>query len=107
MDVEHIMSVGARQLFELLATNVTNGLGIIDGEPDIPEEEKVNDKMCLFPGTLHTYVDCCTESSLKVCSYLAVMFWACLVIYAGVFFYLMSKNPWVRTHGFYINVFSF
>ena len=63
--------------------------------------------MCLFHGTEHTYTDCCTDSSISVCNYLAVMFFTCFVGYAGVFTYIMNKNPWIKRHGLYLNVFSF
>ena len=57
-----------------------------------PVEEPVNMTMCLFPGTIKTYTDCCTDSSMKVCNYLMVLFFCCFIIYAGIFIYIMNKK---------------
>jgi len=35
------------------------------------------------------------------------MFWVVFVAYAAIFAYIMNKNPWIRRHGLYINVFFF
>ncbi len=62
---------------------------------------------CLFKGTLNTYVDCCTDSSIKVCNYLMVMFFACFIVYLGTFIYIMNKKNWIKDQGLYVNVFTF
>jgi hypothetical protein len=36
-----------------------------------------------------------------------VMFFVCFFLYACLFGYIMNKNPWLKHHGLYINVFSF
>jgi hypothetical protein len=69
--------------------------------------DPVNMAVCLFHDTLGVYTDCCTESSIKVCNYLSVMFFASLVAYIGLFVYIMNKNPWIKHHGLYINCFCF
>lgn len=74
---------------------------------DEPKGEVIDTKMCLYPGTAETYVDCCTDSSLKVCTYLSVMFWSCFVGYAALFIYIVNKNKWIKQHGLYLNVFFF
>jgi len=48
--------------------------------------------MCLFHNTISVYTDCCTESSMGVCNYLMMMFFACFIIYAGIFIYIMNKK---------------
>ena len=63
--------------------------------------------VCLFPGTSKIYIDCCTDSSYQVCTYLAVMFFTSFVGYAVILGYIMNKNPWIKRHGLYINVFIF
>jgi hypothetical protein len=57
-----------------------------------PVEDPVNMTLCLFQGTNKTYTDCCTDSSIKVCNYLMVMFFCCFILYAGVFIYIMNKK---------------
>ena len=57
-----------------------------------PVEEPVNMTLCLFHGTNKTYTDCCTDSSIKVCNYLMVMFFCCFILYAGIFIYIMNKK---------------
>lgn len=71
------------------------------------KEEKVNTTMCLFHNTIQIYTDCCTESSIGVCNMLMIMFFACFLIYACIFIYIMNKKTWLREQGMYINVFSF
>lgn len=34
------------------------------------------------------------------------MFFIGFVGYAGIFIYIMNNNPWLKRHGFYINLFS-
>ena len=53
------------------------------------------------------YTDCCTDSSIKVCNYLSIMFFAGLAAYIALFVYIMNKNPWIKHHGLYLNVFCF
>ncbi len=74
---------------------------------DAPKVEVIDTKMCLFPGTEGVYTDCCTDSSLKVCTYIMVMFFACFIIYAGIFIYIMNKKQWIKEQGLYVNVFGF
>ncbi len=57
-----------------------------------PVEEPVDMTTCLFQGTTKIYTDCCTDSSIKVCNYLMVMFFCCFILYAGIFIYIMNKK---------------
>ena len=81
----------------------------IRDDPDIfgDRDEKVNTTMCLFHNTINVYTDCCTESSVSVCNKLMIMFFACFLIYACIFVYIMNKKTWLKEQGMYINVFSF
>jgi hypothetical protein len=38
---------------------------------------------------------------------LTIMFFACFLIYACIFVYIMNKKTWLKEQGMYINVFSF
>jgi|LauGreDrversion4_2_1035121.scaffolds.fasta_scaffold187462_3 hypothetical protein len=69
--------------------------------------DSINTTLCLFPGTTQTYMDCCTDSAIKTCNFLQIMFWASFVLYAGLFYYIVGKKPWIKHHGLYINVFGF
>lgn len=101
-------SVISRKLFEIVAANGSQQLNLIDGISDSTDNVVViNTTMCLFPGTTQTYMDCCTDSALKTCNFLEVMFFACFVIYGGLFYYIVTKKPWIKQHGLYINVFVF
>jgi hypothetical protein len=82
---------------------------IKDGSGDIlgDKGDVVNTTMCLFKNTIQTYTDCCTDSSVHLCDYLMIMFFACFVIYAGIFIYITNKKTWLKDQGMYINVFSF
>ena len=80
---------------------------VIDSVTGQTAEDPIDYGMCLFHDTLGTYTDCCTDSSLKVCNYLAIMFFASFVAYGGLFIYIMNKNPWIKHHGYYIQVFTF
>lgn len=93
-------------LFEVVVSNFTQVLNIIDGEDD-KVVEAVDLQSCLFHDTLGIYTDCCTDSSIKVCNILSIMFFAALAGYIALFVYIMNKNPWIKQHGLYINVFSF
>jgi hypothetical protein len=76
--------------------------------PEVDEYgDTVNTTVCLFKGTTQTYMDCCTESAIKTCNFLQIMFWACFVLYAATFYYIVQKKPWIKHHGLYINVFAF
>ena len=70
-------------------------------------EEKVNMTICLFHNTINVYTDCCTESSIGVCTKLMVMCFACFLIYGCIIFYIMNKKTRLKEQGMYINVFSF
>ena len=63
--------------------------------------------LCLFHGTNKTYTDCCTDSSIKVCNYLMVMFFCCFILYAGIFIYIMNKKQWMKEQGLYVQIFTF
>lgn len=52
-------------------------------------------------------MDCCTDSAIKTCDFLQITFWACFVLYAATFYYIVQKKPWIKHHGLYINVFAF
>ncbi|CDW77045.1 UNKNOWN [Stylonychia lemnae] len=71
------------------------------------EEEVVNYTQCVFPGTSNIYVDCCTDSSYKICTIIAAMFFVVFAAYIVIFGYIVNKNPWIKRHGLYINVFVF
>ncbi len=70
-------------------------------------DDKVNTTMCLFHNTIQVYTDCCTKSSIGVCNMLTIMFFACFIVYACIFIYIMNKKTWLKEQGMYINVFSF
>ena len=73
----------------------------------LDNSEQGNTTMCLFPGTDYVYIDCCTSSSIKLCNVLCAMFFVCLALYVAIIYYLVRKNPWIKRHGLYLNVFVF
>eukprot|EP00347_Sterkiella_histriomuscorum_P009994 403339091 len=88
--------------------NITSAARMLSWEDiTVVQDEKVNYTQCIFPGTQKIYLDCCTDSSSKVCTYISVMFFVVFVAYVGLFGYILHKNPWIKRHGLYINVFFF
>lgn len=71
------------------------------------DDSNANYTQCVYPGTTKIYLDCCTDSSLSVCTIISVMFFITFVAYIGIFGYIVNKNPWIKRHGLYINTFFF
>jgi hypothetical protein len=108
----NFLDLSSRMLFDNTSVPHLNNLELeitITDSSDIlgDKVEKINTTMCLFHNTINVYTDCCTESSVGVCTMLMIMFFACFIIYACIFVYIMNKKTWLKEQGMYINVFSF
>lgn len=97
----NFLDLSSRMLFDNTSAPHLNNLELeitIKDSSDIlgDKEEKINTTMCLFHNTINVYTDCCTESSVGVCTMLMIMFFACFIIYACIFVYIMNKKTWLK-----------